>query len=74
MQGLFRTGTFPTRNDAPTGLGFKLRPGFASPKRQSTKEEKGSQKTGKGLWHGLAAAIRFKVFSKRTPGEHRGGG
>jgi hypothetical protein len=77
MRTIFRTSSLPTQKDSyppqsiGPGSGGNARIGV--PKRQPRKKEKRPQKTGKALWKGLAAAIRFMVFVKRTPAEDYGG-
>jgi len=62
---LFRSTSLPTRNDP------RLNPPVGS--GSNRKKEKRSQKTGKALWQGIAAAVRFMVFAKHKLAEDHGG-
>jgi len=62
---LLRSTSLPTRNvpllNPPVGSG------------SNKKKEKRPQKTGKALWQGVAAAVRFMVFAKYKLAEDHGG-
>ena len=77
MRTIFRTSSLPAQKDSypPQSVGPDSNGNarIGAPKRQPRKKEKRPQKTGKALWKGLAAAIRFMVFVKRTPAEDHGG-
>lgn len=52
--------------------GFSLKPWNTSNQRNNQKIDK--PKSGRALWQGLAAVIRFKVFAKNTSvGDHAAG-
>ena len=76
---VFRTSSLPTQNDPlpvqPAGLGPNYDIGIVPSRPQSLKRAKHPQKTGKALWKGVAAAVRFMVFAKpkRAPLEDHGG-
>ena len=72
-----RTPSLPTPKDLPpvqhVAPGFGHKAVIPTPKKQPEKREKHPEKTGKARWKGIAAAIRFRVFAKRTPVEGHGG-
>jgi len=73
---VFRTSSLPTQKDPPLALPIEpvpdRRTGIVASNQQPEKKEKRPQKTGKALWKGVAAAVRFMVFAKRTPVGDRG--
>lgn len=73
LHELFRTTSLPMPKERhpPFGSDSNHKAGVASSKNRSGKKEKRSQKTGKALWHVIAAAVRFTVFAKRKPAENR---